>query len=95
MERLRPSLREAALSTPHSDAIFSFTLHEMECLISVSLTHPVMCLCGFVTHAFQESKGNVSPKRKKIEVKRPTQPNVKLIIAYNIHAKYIIQVFSV
>lgn len=38
----------APLPPPNSGAIFSFLLHEMECLISASLTHPVMCLRAFV-----------------------------------------------
>lgn len=53
--RLQRILGEAALSTPHSGAIFSFVLHEMECLISASLTHPVLCLCGFVRHVLSHS----------------------------------------
>lgn len=75
--RLQRILGEAALSTPHSDAIFSFVLHEMECLIRVSLTHPVLCLwfCQTRFVMFQESKGNFSPQRKT-EVKSPTQTNI-------------------
>lgn len=51
---------------PHSGTIFTFMLHEMECLISASLKHPVMCLCGFsdCSVTFRDSKGNFSPSRK-------------------------------
>lgn len=56
IRRLQRILGEVALSTPHSGAIFSFVLHEMECLISVSLTHAVLCLCGFVRHILSHSR---------------------------------------
>lgn len=56
ISRLQRILREAALSTPHSGAIFSFRLHEMECLISVSLMHAVLCPCGFVRHVLSHSR---------------------------------------
>lgn len=67
---------------PHSDAIFSFQLHKMECLISASLTQPVMCLHFFFhAHTFQESNWNVSSESKH-QAKRLTQTTV----ACNIHA---------